>query len=100
MNPELKNAYKKAFAGRCWALWVFQFAQMAVFARVAGPEAAGDYALAAFISFITPVAEAGLSQAVVQAPDSSEAIGGAGRWVNMDFLACLMAYWPHTCRMV
>ena len=62
MNPELQNAYQK---GIRWSMLgslaaaFFQFAQMAVFARLAGPEAAGDYALAAtFISFLTPVAEA------------------------------------------
>lgn len=46
---------------------IFQLAQMAVFARLAGPEATGVYALAAaFMAFVTPVAEAGLSQAIVQ----------------------------------
>ncbi|MBC7776179.1 MAG: oligosaccharide flippase family protein, partial [Phycisphaerae bacterium] len=70
MTKDLHSAYRQ---GIRWSLTgsvgsaVFQFAQMAVFARLAGPEAAGDYVLAAtFISFLTPVAEAGLSQAVVQ----------------------------------
>ncbi len=70
-GQKLHNAYKK---GIRWSLAgstgyaFFQFAQMAVFVRLAGPEALGDYALAAtFISFLTPVAEAGLSQAIVQA---------------------------------
>ncbi len=45
-----------------------QFLQMLVFARWAGPAAAGDYALAAtFMGFLAPLAEAGMSQAVVQA---------------------------------
>lgn len=62
---------------------LFQFAQMAVFARMARPEAAGDYALAAtFISFLTPVAEAGLSQAVVQAERIHPRQLAALAWVN------------------
>ncbi len=86
MKSTLQTAYNK---GVRWSLTgsvgvaLFQFIQMAVFARLAGPESAGDYALAAtFISFLTPVAEAGLSQAVVQ----SERIGpsqlAALTWVN------------------
>ncbi len=47
---------------------LFQFLQMVVFARLAGPEQAGDYALAAvFMGLLTPLAEAGLSQALVSA---------------------------------
>ena len=44
-----------------------QFLQMLVFARWAGPASAGDYALAAaFMGFLAPLAEAGISQAVIQ----------------------------------
>ncbi len=47
---------------------IFQFAQMAVFARLSGPAALGDYALAAtVIGFSTTIAEAGLPQSIVQA---------------------------------
>jgi O-antigen/teichoic acid export membrane protein len=62
---------------------VFQFLQMALFARLAGPTAAGDYALAAAVTgFLTPVAEAGLSQAVVQARDVKPGHVAALVWVN------------------
>lgn len=86
MIHKLQNAYQN---GIRWSLAgstasaLFQFAQMAVFARLAGPEAAGDYALAAtFISFLTPVAEAGLSQAVVQASHIQERQLATLTWVN------------------
>ena len=83
---DLQAAYRKgirwSFAGSIGSA-LFQFAQMAVFARLAGPEAAGDYALAAtFISFLTPVAEAGLSQAVVQAAHIQARQLAALAWVN------------------
>jgi O-antigen/teichoic acid export membrane protein len=84
-NP-LQNAYRAgirwSFAGSTGAA-IFQFAQMVVFARLAGPEAAGDYALAAtFISFLTPVAEAGLSQAIVQAARIQARQLATLAWVN------------------
>ena len=86
MTKALKNAYRQAIR---WSLAgstvsaFFQFAQMAVFARLAGPEALGDYALAAtFISFLTPVAEAGLSQAVVQADRIEPKQLATLAWVN------------------
>ncbi len=45
-----------------------QFLQMLVFARWAGPSALGDFALAAAVmGFLAPLAEAGISQAVIQA---------------------------------
>ena len=85
-DSNLKSAYQK---GIRWSLAgtlgtaIFQFAQIAVFARLAGPEAVGDYALAAvFISFLTPVAEAGLSQAVVQAEQIIPRQLAALTWVN------------------
>ncbi len=84
-----KNLQEKYNKGIRWSLAgsvssaLFQFGQMAVFARLAGPEAAGDYALAAtFISFLTPVAEAGLSQAVVQADRIEPRQLAALAWVN------------------
>jgi len=47
---------------------ILQLGQTVIFARLAGPSAAGDYALAgAFMGFLLPLAEVGLSQAVVQA---------------------------------
>lgn len=86
MNETHQTAYRK---GIRWSLAgslvsaLLQFIQMAIFARMAGPEAAGDYALAAtFISFLTPVAEAGLSQAVVQAEQIRPHQLAALAWVN------------------
>jgi O-antigen/teichoic acid export membrane protein len=52
----------------------FQLLQMLVFARVSSPAAMGDYALAAAcMAFFLPVAEGGVSQAVVQAKQLSPA---------------------------
>lgn len=86
MKPALQSAYRQ---GLRWSLIaslgvsVLQFLQMAFFARLAGPESTGDYALAAtFISFLTPVAEAGLSQAVVQADQIRAPQLAAMTWVN------------------
>jgi teichuronic acid exporter len=47
---------------------VLQLVQLAIFARIAGPQAAGEFALvAALVSMGLPLAEAGIGQAVVQA---------------------------------
>lgn len=62
----------------------FQFLQMVAFARLAGPSAAGDYALAAtIIGFLMPLAEAGLSQALVQAKEVRPAQVATLLWVNV-----------------
>lgn len=70
-HTELEHQFRR---GVRWSLvgslgaTSFQFLQMVVFARLAGPEQAGDYALAATVmALLTPLAEAGLSQALVQA---------------------------------
>lgn len=69
---------------------LFQFLQMLVFARLAGPEDAGDYALAAtFIGVLTPMAEAGLSQAVVSSRTLNSRQFGALFRIN--FGICLAA---------
>ncbi|MDX1911026.1 MAG: oligosaccharide flippase family protein [Saprospiraceae bacterium] len=86
-HSPLQTAYRKglrwSFIGSAGS-GMLQFAQIALFARLAGPEAAGDYALAAtFVSFLTPVAEAGLSQAVVQAASVHPRQLATLAWVNM-----------------
>ncbi len=68
MNTEraYRRGVRHSFGGML-AVSVLQFFQMLVFARWAGPAAVGDYALAAAVmGFVAPLAEAGISQAVVQ----------------------------------
>ena len=63
---------------------IFQFLQMVVFARFASPAEAGDYALAAaVIGFLTPVAEAGVSQAIVYSHENKPEHLASLMWVNM-----------------
>lgn len=83
---ELADAYRR---GVRWSLVgslstaLLQFIQLAVFARLAGPEAGGDFALAAtFMAFLSPVAEAGLSQAVVQAAHIRASDLALLGWIN------------------
>ena len=63
---------------------VLQILQMLLFARLAGPAGVGDYALAAtVIGFLSPLAEAGLSQAIVQARQTSSAMLATLAWINL-----------------
>ena len=87
MFNTLENAYRRgirwSLAGSVGAA-LFQFLQMAVFARLAGPAALGDYALAATcIGFLMPLAEAGLGQALVQARDITPRQLVSLGWLNM-----------------
>ncbi|MCC7505968.1 MAG: lipopolysaccharide biosynthesis protein [Saprospiraceae bacterium] len=91
--PNLERQFKQ---GVRWSMigsvggTLFQFLQMLVFARLAGPEDAGDYALAAtFIGVLTPMAEAGLSQAVVSSRTLNSRQFGALFRIN--FGICLAA---------
>ena len=86
MSSDLKHKFRRgvrwSFAGAVGSA-SFQFLQTLVFARLAGPAAAGDYALAATITgFLTPLAEAGLSQAVVQAETLHPRQLATLAWVN------------------
>jgi teichuronic acid exporter len=63
---------------------LFQILQIVVFTRLAGPAEAGEYALAAVIlGFLVPVAEAGLSQAIVQARSITPGQLAALTWINL-----------------
>jgi O-antigen/teichoic acid export membrane protein len=56
---------------------------MLVFARLAGPTAAGDFALAAaFLGFLAPLAEAGIGQAVIQAKSLRQEQLATVAWVS------------------
>jgi O-antigen/teichoic acid export membrane protein len=75
--------------GTRWALAgtgasnLIQLVQIAWFARVAGPQAAGDYALAAAaVGILAPVAEAGLGQAIVQSQQVTARQIAAVTWLN------------------
>jgi len=85
-NTNLEEAYRR---GVRWSsigaagTALLQLLQMVMFARLAGPAAAGDYALAAvLVGFLVPLAEAGLSQAVVQAREVRTEQLAALVWVN------------------
>ncbi len=68
-----------------------QFLQMLVFARWAGPTAAGDFALAAtFMGFLAPLAEAGISQAVIQAKTVRQEQLAALAWVSFGLGAVIL----------
>ena len=70
---------------------VFQFLQMVVFARLASPADMGDYALAAaVVGFLTPVAEAGVSQSVVFARETNP--GQAAALTGINFLLGLLIF--------
>ena len=96
MIPEkLEDIFKR---GVRWSLTgsiggtLLLMVQAVVFARLAGPSEAGRYALAAtVIAFLSPMAEAGLGQAVVQArkvePEQVAVLG----WVNFGIGAILFA---------
>lgn len=86
-NTSLEEAYRN---GLRWSsigalgTALLQLLQMVVFARLAGPAAAGDYALAAvFMGFLVPLAEAGLSQAVVQTRELRSEQLTTLLWVNL-----------------
>jgi O-antigen/teichoic acid export membrane protein len=85
-NSPLQAAYRSSIR---WSLAgavgtaFFQLCQMVVFTRIAGPTAAGDYALAAtFMAFLHPLTEAGISQAVVQPQQARPAQLATLAWVN------------------
>lgn len=62
---------------------VFQFLQMAVFARFATPEQSGDYALAAtLLAFVLPLAEGGLGQAAIQMDEIDYRELDLMAWIN------------------
>ncbi|MBK8969183.1 MAG: oligosaccharide flippase family protein [Lewinellaceae bacterium] len=64
---------------------------MLVFARWAGPTAAGDFALAAtFMGFLAPMAEAGISQAVIQAKNLRQEQLAALAWVSFGLGAVIL----------
>ncbi|MCB9316359.1 MAG: oligosaccharide flippase family protein [Lewinellaceae bacterium] len=68
-----------------------QFLQMLVFARWAGPTAAGDFALAAtFMGFLAPLSEAGISQAVIQAKNLRQEQLAALAWVSFALGALIL----------
>lgn len=77
----------------------FQFLQMIVFARLAGPEQAGEYALAATVmALLLPLAEAGLSQALVQSRALTPGHFVALFWLNFGIsilvFTCLWVFGP------
>lgn len=88
MIPEkLEDIFKR---GVRWSLTgsiggtLLLMVQAVVFARLAGPSEAGCYALAAtVIAFLSPMAEAGLGQAVVQVRTVQPAQVAVLGWVNM-----------------
>lgn len=85
-TPQLEHQFRTSvrwsLAGSVGAT-VFQFLQMLVFARLSGPEQAGDYALAAtFIGLLSPLAEAGLSQALVSARSLTPRHFVTLTWIN------------------
>lgn len=83
MERAYHRSIRWSFIGSA-GLTLLQFLQMLVFARLAGPAAAGDYALAAaFMGFLTPLAEAGLSQAVVQAEAVDPRQLATLAWLNL-----------------
>lgn len=66
-EQQYRSGVRWSFVGT-GAVAVLQLLQLAVFARIAGPQAAGEFALvAALVSMGLPLAEAGIGQAVVQA---------------------------------
>jgi teichuronic acid exporter len=66
-EQQYRSGVRWSFVGT-GAVAVLQLVQLAVFARIAGPQAAGEFALvAALVSMGLPLAEAGIGQAVVQA---------------------------------
>ncbi|MCC6410722.1 MAG: oligosaccharide flippase family protein [Saprospiraceae bacterium] len=109
MNTETPSSelYQKALGTSAWSTGLsvlLQVSQTILFARLAGPEAGGDYALAAaVISFLTPLSEAGLVHAAVQVNRLDEkqlaALGwmgcglGAAVWVLLWLAAPYFAAW-------
>ncbi len=101
-NPAIFDAPEKAYGeGIRWSLAgsaasaFFQLFQMVVFARFASPADMGDYALAAaMIGFLAPIAEAGVSQSVVYARETSPEQMAALVWINfaLGFLIFLGIY--------
>ncbi|MCB0543431.1 MAG: lipopolysaccharide biosynthesis protein [Saprospiraceae bacterium] len=86
LTDPLEHAYRRSvrwsMAGAAGAA-IFQFLQMIFFARFATAAELGDYALAAVvIGFLAPVAEAGVSQAIVIADGHNRSQLAALAWVN------------------
>ena len=109
MNPEPPSSelYRKALGTSAWSTGLsvlLQVGQTILFARLAGPEAGGDYAIAAaVISVLMPLSEAGLVHAAVQVnrinAKQLAALGwmgcglGAAVWMLLWFTAPLLASW-------
>ena len=82
-DPTYHTSIRWSLAGSVGS-GLFQFLQMAVFARLAGPAEAGDYALAAAVTgFLTPVADAGLSQSIIQAKEVKPTHVAALIWIKL-----------------
>ncbi|MBK7938796.1 MAG: oligosaccharide flippase family protein [Lewinellaceae bacterium] len=82
LDASFRRGIRWSMAGTAGSA-VFQLLQMVVFARLAAPAEAGDYALAAaMVGFLTPLAEAGVSQAIVYVREIKPAQLTALIWVN------------------
>ena len=90
LEHQFRNSVRWSLAGAVGAT-VFQFLQMLVFARLSGPEQAGDYALAAtFIGLLSPLAEAGLSQALISARTLAPRHFTTLSWINFSVSALVL----------
>jgi Polysaccharide biosynthesis protein. len=89
----IKRGTRWALAGTA-ASNLIQLAQIAWFARVAGPQAAGDYALAAAtVGTLAPFAEAGLGQAIVQSQQVTARQIAAVAWLNWGLGLFFSPFW-------
>jgi O-antigen/teichoic acid export membrane protein len=94
LHDRFRSGVRWSLAGAI-ATGVLSVAQTIVFARYGGPTAVSDFVLATtVVAFLTPLAEAGLGPAIVQArevhPSTVVAIG----WVNLvvGVFVCLVLY--------
>lgn len=94
IQTSYRRSIKWSFAGSLASAGI-QLAQMVIFARLAGPVASGDFALAAAImGFLTPVAEAGLAQSIVHSKSISRRLLRQLTYTNLVLsgLICLLLW--------